>query len=61
MSWTRTLCMAVLLGVATLPGCADGPGAAPPTRAQAQDAPPAPGGFAVHMHGNVATEFAVGH
>jgi len=60
MRWSRTLCAAVLLGVATLPGCAYDTGNAPPARAQAHGMPPAPGSVTVHMNGSVNTEVFVG-
>jgi hypothetical protein len=60
MSWSRTLCVAVLLGVAALPGCAYDPDAAPPAQAQAHSTPPAPGTLSVHMNGSVNSEYGVG-
>jgi hypothetical protein len=57
MRWTRTLCGAVLLGLATLPGCSGVPDAG----AQAQATRPAPGGMTVHLNAAVVGEAAVSH
>jgi hypothetical protein len=60
MNWRRTLCVAVLLGMATLPGCAYDPDAAPAARAQAQPVPPASGSMEVHMNGSLTSQMSVG-
>jgi hypothetical protein len=60
MSWRRTLCAAVLLGAATLPGCAYNPEAASPASARSIGAPPGPGSMTVHMNGSVNSEVSEG-
>jgi len=60
MSWRSTLCVTVLLGMATLPGCAYDPDGAAAARAQAQPAPPAPGSMEVHMNGALNSQMSVG-
>jgi hypothetical protein len=60
MNWRRTLCVTVLLGMATLPGCAYDPNAAPAARAQAQPVPPASGSKEVHMNGSLTSQMSVG-
>ena len=59
MSWIWTLCAAVLLGVATLPGCAYEPAAAPAASTQTIGAPPDPGSMTVHMNGLVNSGVSV--
>ena len=53
MSWGWTRCMAVLLGMAALAGCAYGPDAAPAASTRTVGAPPNPGSMTVHMNGFV--------
>jgi hypothetical protein len=60
MTRRRALCAAVLLGVATLPGCAYDPDTSPAAQAQTHGTPPAPGTLAVHMNGSVNSEYGVG-
>jgi len=60
MNWRRNLCVAMLLGMATLPGCAYDTDAAPAARAQAQPVPPTAGSMEVHMNGSLTSQMSVG-
>jgi hypothetical protein len=59
MSWSWTLCAAVVLGMAALAGCAYEPGAAPAASTRTIGAPPDPGSMTIHMNGVVNSGVSV--
>jgi hypothetical protein len=56
-----TLSATLLLGASILSGCTNDPGAAAGTETQSQRAPPAPGGFVVHLNSDATSEVVVTH
>jgi len=50
----RFAAIVLVLGAAMLPGCANDPGPTTGAEAQSRSATPTPGGFVVHMSGEVA-------